>query len=209
LSGLAGLERVLAEQGQAPLTPEQLAAFEKYLELLLRWNARVNLSAIRDEDGILRRHFAESIACARKLPAGLGTLLDFGSGAGLPGIPCGICRPELRVTLAESQGKKAAFLGEVLRTLGLAGEIWGARVETMEPGCVFDAVTLRAVDRMGEATQLALGRVREGGWLCLMTTLREVGGLAGSLAGVAWRAPEALAGTEQQVLLMGRKLRST
>ena len=93
--------------------------FEDYLSLILRWNARVNLTAIRDEEGILQRHFVESIACARALPADITTLLDFGSGAGFPGIPIALCRPEISVTLAESQGKRAAFLHEAVRVLGI------------------------------------------------------------------------------------------
>ena len=78
------------------------------------------LTAIRDEEGILTRHFVESIVCARALPAGIATLLDVGSGAGFPGIPIALCRSEIAVTLAESQGKKAAFLQEAVRVLGVA-----------------------------------------------------------------------------------------
>jgi len=86
--------------------------FGAYAALLIRWNARMNLTAVRDEEGILRRHFAESIVCARILPPGITTLLDFGSGAGFPGLPIALCRREIAVTLAESQGKKVAFLRE-------------------------------------------------------------------------------------------------
>jgi 16S rRNA (guanine527-N7)-methyltransferase len=116
------LNALLAEAGLAPLDAAQAQAFEDYLSLLLRWNARVNLTAIRDEEGILRRHFVESIACSRALPAGIRTLLDFGSGAGFPGIPIALCRPEIAVTLAESQGKKAAFLREAVRQLGIGAK---------------------------------------------------------------------------------------
>ena len=134
--GSAGirLNALLAEAGLAPLDPAQTERFEAYLSLILRWNARVNLTAIRDEDGILRRHFVESIACARALPAGIATLLDFGSGAGFPGIPIALCRPEIAVTLAESQGKKAAFLREALRQLGLATRQSGERLIRREAG---------------------------------------------------------------------------
>jgi 16S rRNA (guanine527-N7)-methyltransferase len=123
------LNALLAEAGLAPLDAAQSQAFEDYLSLLLRWNARVNLTAIRDQEGILRRHFVESIACARALPAGVRSLLDFGSGAGFPGIPIALCRPEIAVTLAESQGKKAAFLREAVRQLGLADRASGARMK--------------------------------------------------------------------------------
>ncbi len=96
---------------------EQNKQFTDYISLIIRWNARTNLTSIRDETGIIQRHFVESIACAQALPAGIQTLLDFGSGAGFPGIPIAICRPEIAVTLAESQNKKAAFLQEVTRVL--------------------------------------------------------------------------------------------
>jgi len=69
-----------------PLDAEQTGRFEEYLSLLVRWNARINLTAVRDEDGILARHFVESIACARALPEEIANLLDFGSGEGFPGF---------------------------------------------------------------------------------------------------------------------------
>src|SRR3954453_5651404 len=109
------LNELLVSAGLPALTPSLAQQFQTYLELLLRWNARLNLTAIRDQEGILSRHFVESIACTQAIPPGVATLLDFGSGAGFPGIPIALCRPEIAVTLAESQGKKTAFLQEVLR----------------------------------------------------------------------------------------------
>src|SRR5208282_3780961 len=79
------LDTLLAGAGLEPLNTEHSSRFAEYLSLILRWNARVNLTAIRDEEGILSRHFIESIACARALPEGVATLLDYGSGAGFPG----------------------------------------------------------------------------------------------------------------------------
>ena len=163
------LQRLLAEAGQGPLTAAQGPQFETYLSLILRWNAKVNLTAIRDEDGILARHFVESIACARALPAGISTLLDFGSGAGFPGIPIALCRSEIAVTLAESQGKKAAFLQEAARVLGVEFKVHSRRAEELTTQ--FDCVTLRAVDRMEQAVQAAAKLVAPAGWLVLMTTL--------------------------------------
>jgi 16S rRNA (guanine527-N7)-methyltransferase len=163
---------LLAEAGLEQLSAELAGNFESYLSLILRWNTRVNLTAIRDEEGILRRHFVESIACARALPAGISTLLDFGSGAGFPGIPIALCRPEIAVTLAESQGKKAAFLSEAVRVLGVAAKVHSGRAEALRT--VFDCVTLRAVDRMELAVQAAAQLVRPGGWLALMTTRADL-----------------------------------
>ena len=125
------LNEILAEFGQKPIHLLHSKRFEEYLFLLLRWNARVNLTAIRDEEGILRRHFVESIVCARALPAGITSLLDFGSGAGFPGIPIALCCPEIAVTLAESQGKKAAFLSEAVRVLGISAKVHSGRAEVL------------------------------------------------------------------------------
>lgn len=126
---------------------EQLST---YLELLLKWNARTNLSAIREPAEIVQRHFGESLSAAQQLGA-CATLLDFGSGAGFPGLPIQLFRPDIQVTLAESQNKKATFLREVVRTLGLNTEVWANRVEAMPAARTFEVVTLRAVDNMGEA----------------------------------------------------------
>src|SRR5271165_7103158 len=113
----ARLNELLAASHLKPLEPETAERFADYCALLLRWSARMNLTAVRSEDGVLSRHFVESIACAQALPTGIATLLDLGSGAGFPGIPIALCRVEIEVTLAESQGKKAAFLQEAVRTL--------------------------------------------------------------------------------------------
>ena len=168
----ARLNELLDTQSLAPLDVSTANQFATYCALLLRWNARTNLTAIRDEEGILSRHFVESIACARALPGGIAALLDFGSGAGFPGIPIALCRPEIAVTLAESQGKKAAFLREAARTLSLPIEVHSARAETLKTG--FDCVTLRAVDHMGLAVEAATRLVVPGGWLALMTTVAEL-----------------------------------
>ena len=116
------LNALVAAAGLTPLDDETARRFEDYLSLFIRWNERLNLSAIRDEEGILSRHIIESIDVANVLPQGIATLLDFGSGAGLPGIPIALCRPEIAVTLAESQGKKAAFLQEARACAGAPGE---------------------------------------------------------------------------------------
>ena len=186
---------LLMEAGLEALDSALITRFQDYLSLLLRWNARVNLTAIRDEDGILSRHFVESIACARALPAGIKSLLDFGSGAGFPGIPIALCRPEIAVTLAESQGKKAAFLQEAVRVLEISATVHSGRAESL--AAQFDCVTLRAVDRMELAVQAAARLVAPGGWLALMTTGAELGRLqAAAGATLCWEqaAPRPCAG---------------
>jgi 16S rRNA (guanine527-N7)-methyltransferase len=154
----------------APIVP-QLSA---YLDLLLKWNARTNLTAIRDPEEIVRRHFGESLFAARHIPSETKTLLDFGSGAGFPGLPVALLHPEIQVTLAESQNKKSTFLREAVRTLGLQNvEIWSSRVESMPANRLFNVVTLRAVDDMATALPAAKARIAPGGQLFLLTTAAQ------------------------------------
>jgi 16S rRNA (guanine527-N7)-methyltransferase len=175
LSALAA-DRVAAAvfaAGLRPISGEAASRLAEYGNLLHRWNRRTNLTAIGDEEGILGRHLVECVAASQAIPEG-ATLLDFGSGAGLPGIPVAICRPELRVTLAESQGKKAAFLREAARVVGGGRiEVFAGRVAQMGERR-FDLVTMRAVDRMEGAIAEAVGRVTSGGWLVLFAATGTV-----------------------------------
>ena len=159
-----------------PDPSEQLVAqLSTYLDLLLKWNARTNLTAIRDSEEIVRRHFGESLFVAAHLPD-CATLLDLGSGAGFPGLPIQLARPALLVTLAESQNKKASFLREVVRTLGLSTEVWADRVERMAPDRLFDVVALRAVDNPAVALQQARGRLAVDGRIAHLTSGATEGG---------------------------------
>jgi 16S rRNA (guanine527-N7)-methyltransferase len=165
----------------APYDPEAdallLEKLSLYLELLLRWNERTNLTAIRTPEQIVQRHFGESLFAARHLPQ-VDTLLDVGSGAGFPGLPIQLARPNLRVTLAESQHKKAAYLMEAVRLLEVPSEVWGRRVEEMPPARRFEVVTLRAVDRPREALTVGRSRLTAHGTLAWLTTAdldKEVG----------------------------------
>lgn len=137
--------------------PEIYSQLAIYLELIKKWNNFTNLTAIRTPEDIVRRHFGESLFVGTHLGA-CPTLLDFGSGAGFPGVPIQLLRSDIQVTLAESQGKKASFLREVARTLLLPTEVWAARVETMPETRQFHTVTLRAVDDMEAAIHEAACR---------------------------------------------------
>lgn len=198
------LNEILSSGGETTLEPGLAGRFGAYAALLMRWNARMNLTAVRDEDGILRRHFVESIACARLLPQGIASLLDFGSGAGFPGIPIALCREEIAVTLAESQGKKEAFLREAGRVLDLKVRVHGGRAELM--GEHFGCVALRAVDRMGEAVRVASGLVAPGGWLALLTTVSDEAAIRNWVEGpVEWNPAVALPGASERILLLARR----
>jgi 16S rRNA (guanine527-N7)-methyltransferase len=177
--------------------------FQDYLELLRKWNAKLNLTAIREPEAIVQRHFLECIFAAQQLPSGIDSLLDFGSGGGFPGLPIALCRPEIRVTLGESQSKKAAFLREAVRMLSVDAAIFHGRIETL--GQEFDAVALRAVDKMAEALVIASSKVKAGGWLILLTTHSSGQILAGSLEQWNWHSPISIPNSEQEILLLGRK----
>jgi len=181
--------------GLEGLSVEQVSKFSSYLDLMMKWNAKTNLTAIRDETGIVRRHFVESALCSRNIPGEVQSLLDFGSGGGFPGVPIAIMKPEIRVMLAESQGKKAAFLSEVCRQLTLNAGVHSKRAE--ELSILFDCVTLRAVDKMALAISAASKLVRVGGYLVVMTShgeLLSVKDAAGS--DFEWQVSEDFPGRE-------------
>ena len=118
-----------------------------YLALLLRWNRTYNLTAIRDPDAMVTRHLLDSLAMHPYVQP--GALADLGTGPGLPGIPLAIAKPELQVTLVESNGKKARFLREAVRQLKLGNaRVAESRAEALaEPGA-YTQITARALDTL-------------------------------------------------------------
>ncbi|HEX6495906.1 MAG TPA: 16S rRNA (guanine(527)-N(7))-methyltransferase RsmG [Acidobacteriaceae bacterium] len=173
---------------------EKLAA---YGNLLLHWNARLSLTSIRDETQVVERHLMEGIFAAEHHPVG-ATALDFGSGTGIPGIPIAICRHNLVVTLAESHRKKAAFLQEVVRTLGLSASVQAVRAETLPSGS-FDAVWMRAVDKSATMLPAAAALVANAGSLCLLGT-----GMIPPISPWQWKT-HPLPGSTGRVLHIGQR----
>jgi len=104
---------------QIPVNSQQVVLIQQYIKTLIRWNEKLNLTAIRDPLEILYRHFCESMFAAGAIPVDKGRLADIGSGPGFPGIPLKIVRPELELCLVESNIKKGTFLAEVVRELQL------------------------------------------------------------------------------------------
>ena len=153
------LDTYLPERGGFEPPSGLYTQLSEYLDLLLKWNARTNLTAIREPEEIVRRHFGESLFAALHLAAETDSLLDLGSGAGFPGIPIALVHPQIQITLAESQNKKASFLREIVRTLRLAHvEVWAGRAESLPADRRFHTVTLRAVDNMAAAIVAAESR---------------------------------------------------
>jgi len=136
------LERGIAALGlDTVLAPPLLA----YLRLLDRWNRTYNLTAIRDLREMVAKHLLDSLAMAPFVRE-IGTLADLGTGPGLPGIPLAIAVPALRVTLVESNGKKARFLREAVRVLALPNaRVAESRAEALDEPGAFEAITARAL----------------------------------------------------------------
>lgn len=201
------LEGALRDAGLENLSPEAIASFEAYLALLMKWNSRFNLTAVREPDAIIRRHFVECIQCAQSLPAVPegSTLLDFGSGAGLPGIPIAICRPDIRVVLAESQKKKAAFLRESVRSLGLDAEVFDKRVEDLPSERSYSIVTLRAVDKMIEACRMALARLSPQGLIVIFATEKTEFYIDAALPTIRWLRRLPICGSDFGLILFGQQ----
>jgi len=149
------------------LTGVQADAFGTYLHELKRWSGAYGLTSLKTDEDIIVKHFIDSCLYFKALPAGIGSVADVGSGAGLPGLPLKIMRPELRVFLIEASQKKSAFLRHMLRVLGLEGiECIESRVEDVA-GIEVDAALTRALFSVGDFIKKAGHIVRPGGLFVL------------------------------------------
>jgi 16S rRNA (guanine527-N7)-methyltransferase len=174
------------------LNSHQAALLTTYLELLLRWNRKINLTALRTPDECVTRHFGESLYLARWMSL-QGKLLDIGSGAGFPGLALKIAFPQLAATLLEPVGKKRAFLKEVARECKFGSvEVRSERLDgfvQLSSAGSFDAATARAVGRLGELVPHAARCLRMGGRLCLWMSREQAGALGGTQGLIAWDKP--------------------
>jgi 16S rRNA (guanine527-N7)-methyltransferase len=156
------------------LKPSQLKAFEEYESLLLEWNTRMNLTAIRDPGEIRVKHFLDSLTCLKVMQdTPSERLVDVGSGAGFPGLPLKIACPGLRVTLIESVGKKAEFCQRVASELKLEGvEVVQDRAEVSGHSAVhrekYDWAVGRAVAALPSLAEYLLPFVKVGGRMLAM-----------------------------------------
>jgi 16S rRNA (guanine527-N7)-methyltransferase len=207
--------------GGASLSDSQLAQLASYLDLLLRWNARINLTAVSDPEQIVTRHFGESLFAARQLypaqsPATGGwRLIDLGSGPGFPGLPIKIWAPALRTTLLESNQRKATFLREVVRALQLAGvEVLAIRAEAYAGQISNDklpisncTVTLRAVERFHQVLPTAVALLQQfptaSRRLALLIGAAQVESARAIASTLTWSDPLPIPASSQRVLLVG------
>lgn len=206
------IARLLEPFLEAPLPQPAVEQISTYIDLLLRWNARVNLTAIRTPEEIVTRHFGESLFLARHLfpaasssPLTTGhrpppTVLDIGSGAGFPAVPLKIWAPEIELTLIESNHKKAAFLREVSRALTLTNiNVITARAETVTTTA--DVVTFRAVEHFESILPIATRLLAPKGRLALLIGASQLPALAP--IPLSWTTPLPIPNSQARVLTIG------
>jgi 16S rRNA (guanine527-N7)-methyltransferase len=200
--------RQLLEPFGLDLHSHQISQVLAYLDLLLRWNQKINLTGIRDPEECLTRHFGETLFLAKQAELH-GSLLDIGSGAGFPGLALKIAFPALPVTLLEPVAKKRAFLKEAARVCGF--DKVEARRERLEefvrsmPQPSFDSATSRAVGNLERLVPLAARCLKPGGGIFLWLTSEQAAGLRGIECGLTWKEPLPIPLSRSGVILPGER----
>jgi 16S rRNA (guanine527-N7)-methyltransferase len=218
----------------AVLSATQLQSISTYIDILQHWNARINLTAIRNEEEIVTRHFGESLFAASHLfplypvsssvspvpsvvkavdvdvaearsPKADARVADLGSGAGFPGIPLKLWAPNISLTLIESNQKKATFLREVARTLTLTDiNIQNVRAETLPPS-TFDVVTFRAVECLSKVLPVAANLLAPSGRLALLIASSQLEATRSNLPQINWSSLIPIPQSQSRVFLVGRR----
>src|SRR5467141_996600 len=202
----AGTIRRALGEFQIAVDDAQVLQIQRYMNVLLAWNEKINLTAIRDPLEVLNRHFCESMYAAATVPVEDGRLADVGSGAGFPGLPLKIIRPELQVVLIESNVKKATFLAEVIRDLGLAD----ARVlvnryqELSEEVAPLDFVCSRALGEFAPFLEWALSEKVAAKQVILWIGARDLPEIQ-KIQSWEWREPIPVPHSLRRLLLVGTR----
>ena len=185
---------------------KQVALIQMYMKILGHWNEKLNLTAIRDPLEILHRHFCESMFAAVAVPIEIGRLADIGTGAGFPGIPLKILRPELELFLVESNIKKGTFLAEVLRELELSvARVLISRYEELgEELAPLEFVCARAVGDYGPFLKWAASVQLSASRLVLWVGGRDLDGIRNS-AEWSWKEPISVPQSLRRYILVGEK----
>jgi len=209
------LDPFLNPVNERKLTSTDIERISTYIDLLLRWNARVNLTAVRKPEDIVTRHFGESFFAARCLfpgsssaaPLGKGvSAADIGSGAGFPGLPIKLWAPGISLTLVESNHKKAAFLREVMRALALTDvEVRTARAESLS-SVRYQLLTLRAVELFVSILPVAAGLVAPLGRLALLVGSAQLDQVRSALPEFVWQEPRAVPLSRSRILAVGARV---
>jgi len=198
----------------SPLSQMQLQQISTYIDILLRWNARINLTAIRNQEEIVTRHFGESLFLARHVfpDASRQTteptrVLDIGSGAGFPALPLKIYSPEIQLTMIESNHKKATFLREVARALTLTDiNVIAERAESLAANPSFpkaEVVTFRAVENFDQTLKQAAALLAPDGTLALLIGASQLERLA-RVPKLSWSVPVPVPSSDARVLSVGK-----
>lgn len=197
--------RALA-QYEIAANDNQVICIQQYMGLLMAWNEKINLTAIRDPLEVLNRHFCESMYAAAAVPVENGRLADVGSGAGFPGIPLKILRPDLEVFLIESHMKKATFLAEVIRNIDLRGaKVFFSRYEELgEELAPVDFVCSRAVGEFAPFLAWAASEPVAAKQVILWISGRDLDE-ARRAPKWEWRDPIPVPNSLQRYLLVGSK----
>ena len=159
------------EKLSIPITKEQIKQFQIYYDLLVEWNQKMNLTAITELDDVITKHFIDSVAMLSVVPIPEGsTMIDVGTGAGFPGIPLSIVRPDIQITLMDSLNKRVGFLSCVTEELGLQHvECIHSRAEDLARNTdyreSFDYGVSRAVANMSTLSEYCLPFIKKGGYL--------------------------------------------
>ncbi|MFZ0953560.1 MAG: 16S rRNA (guanine(527)-N(7))-methyltransferase RsmG [Candidatus Sulfotelmatobacter sp.] len=215
------------------LSATQLQSISTYIDMLLHWNARINLTAIRDEEEIVTRHFGESLFAARHLfpkvypvsssvspvpsvvkdfdldsagarsPKAEARVADLGSGAGFPGVPIKIWAPNIALTLIESNQKKATFLRELARTITLTDVNIQNARAEALPPSTYNVVTLRAVERLPKALPVAAMLLAPNGRLALLISSSQLDSTCSTLPDLIWDVPILIPNSRSRILLVG------
>jgi 16S rRNA (guanine527-N7)-methyltransferase len=193
-------------QFQIPINDSQVPQIQQYIKILLAWNEKINLTAIRDPLEILNRHFCESMYAAVAVPVENGRLADVGSGAGFPGLPLKIIRPDLQVFLIESNLKKATFLTEVVRDLGLtdARVIVGRYQELGEEVAPLDFVCSRALGEFAPFLEWAHSEQIAAKQVILWIGARDLPEIQ-KIRSWEWREPIQVPHSLRRLLLVGTR----
>lgn len=180
------------------LSDAQVQAFERYYDLVVEGNQRFNLTALTEREEVFRKHFLDSLSCAQAFEDTFPErVVDVGAGAGFPGLPLKILKPEMNLTLIEANVKKARFLGSVVEELGLEGvEILSLRAESVgqddEHRERYDLAVARAVAPLAVLVEYLLPLVRIG---------------ANALAQKGSRAHQEVRAAEKAVQLLGGRVK--
>lgn len=197
--------RTSSDSDSTELSQRQLSSISIYIDVLLKWNAKINLTAIRDPDEIVTRHFGESLFAARHIfpqTAFKADVVDIGSGAGFPGLPIKLWASDIELTLIESNSKKTTFLREVIRLLALGNvEVFTGRAEAFRG--VADVVTLRAVERFDIALPTAFDLLKPEGMISLLIGENQIATAKGASPFIQWHPPVPLPNSQKRILLLG------